>query len=128
MKSDLQIKSLLALIALALLMNALNPWLLPKPALAASTQADLPMMEVHLRNMDSYLEAVEGNVGRMVELLERDDPSQTECVWTMIDDGPTPQIGRDGATDLSPDWEEVSQAGWTLKAVHDNAFIFERCR
>lgn len=131
MKTDPQIKALLVLIAIALFMNALGPWLRPAPAMAAQTPpADLPMMEVHLREMESYLEEIAPDIERIVELLieQRDTQRLPQCDWTMIDDGGTPTIGRNGELDLSPEWERVSRSGWMLKAVHSDEFIFERCR
>jgi hypothetical protein len=131
MKTDRQIKLLLALIALALFINALNPWMQPVPAFAARSQADLPAMETYLRNMDAALngslEDIEADLSRLVALAEVQGSSQPACEWSLIDDRGTADIGRNGEVDLAPAWALVSQAGWTLKAVHGDEFIFERC-
>lgn len=59
MKTDRSTKVLLALVALGLLLNAINPWIYPSPVSAAQAPpANLPMMEVHLRNIDAALEGI----------------------------------------------------------------------
>ena len=131
MKADGHGRALLAIIALGLFMNALNPWLRPTPVAAQQPPADLPMMEVHLRNIDSTLDEVENEIERLAAtatLLAGGALGQLQCVWTLIDDGNTADIGRDGQVNLPPVWETISRAGWTLKAVHGNEFVFERCR
>lgn len=128
MKADRQIKVLLALIAAALFLNGLNPWLRPAPVLAATTQADLPAMETYLKNMDTYLADVERDVERLVQVFETSpEAGQAVCEWSLICDGPTPGLGRNGEINMNPDWEAISQAGWMLKAVHNDEFVFERC-
>jgi hypothetical protein len=75
MPTDRLTRTLLALIALALFLNALNPWLLSGPAFAAQNPpADLPMMEVHLRNIDAFLNQSSnlGSIGTVLQNIERD--------------------------------------------------------
>lgn len=140
------IRILLALIAVALFLNALNPWLRPSPVAAQQPPADLPMMEVHLRNIDdsmdrfandvrdlseasrrmaASLEETSDDVGQLLAVTQR---QQNEtCVWTVIREGET-SIGQDGAVSLSPAWSTVSRAGWKLRAIHGDDFVFEQCR
>jgi hypothetical protein len=127
MKADRHVKVLLAIIALALLLNALNPWLRPMPVAAQRPPADLPMMEVHLRNMDSTLDGVARNIQTLVAAMAGGPEGKT-CAWTVIDDGGAADIGRDGNVSLTPAWRSVSRGGWTLEAVHGDEYVFERCR
>lgn len=130
MQADRQIKVLLATIAVALLLNGVNPWLRPMPAAAqAQPPADLPMMEVHLRNLDASMDEVENGVDRLVMLMSAmTDGMPGLCVWTVINDGGVANIGLNGRVDLPPNWDFVSREGFRLKAVHGDEFVFEKCQ
>ena len=128
MNADRGTKVLLALIAGGLFLNAISEWRQPAAVLARTTQADLPAMELYLRNMDANLTEVEREIERLVQVLEIEpQPTPVECVWSLVSDGGTPQISRNGVVNMSPDWEGMSEAGWSLKAVRNDEFIFERC-
>lgn len=126
---DRQLKVLLALIALALFANALNPWLQPPPVAAQQPPADLPMMEVHLRNMDQSMGGMANDLEQLVAVvtrLEGGSGGDGQCSWTLVDDVPT--TGANGQIQATGDWAAVSSGGWSLRAVHDDGYVFERCR
>ena len=60
MKTDRMTKTLLALIALGLLLNALNPWLHPNPAFA--DVQDLGNLESYVIDISSTLRSIRGEV------------------------------------------------------------------
>ena len=73
MKLNRTTNSLLAIIALALLFNALNPWLQPSITNAAAPQVD----ESYLINMQSSLNGVQislSNIESDVSLIPRQMP------------------------------------------------------
>ena len=58
------------------------------------------------------------------------DRQPQHCVWTFITDQGRPNLGKNGAVDLSDlDWKRVSEEGWQLKAFAQNGtYVFERCQ
>jgi hypothetical protein len=53
-----------------------------------------------------------------------DDPDA--CAWTLVSDAPT--TGPNGQILATGDWAGVSRDGWSLRAVHDDGYVFEQCR
>ena len=51
-------QALLALVALALLANAVNPWLVPRPVSAAQAPDTLSRIEETVANIDENLEVI----------------------------------------------------------------------
>ncbi len=64
MKTDKITKSLLAAIAIALWMIAMNPWLRPIPV-AAEEKVDLSRVESSLSSIESDVSSMESELGRM---------------------------------------------------------------
>ena len=56
-------------------------------------------------------------------------PAQ-HCVWTYLTDHGLPNLGKNGAVDLTdPDWKRMSEEGWELKVFAQNGtYVFERCQ
>jgi len=135
MNADRTTKLLLALIALGLCLNLARSGLGPQPVEAAAPQADLPAMEVALRNMEPDVEEIRRNFDRMVTVVERFErttaallQAQREtpsCQWRVIDTGGDP-LGETGAT--PPVMQSLRGSEWMLKAVYGDELIFEACR
>jgi hypothetical protein len=64
MKTDKLTKSLLAAIAIALWMIAMNPWLRPTPV-AAQEKVDLSQVESSLSSIESEVSSMGNDLGRM---------------------------------------------------------------
>jgi len=64
MKTDKLTKSLLAAIAIALWMIAMNPWVRPTPVLAQE-KVDLSQVESSLSSIESDVSSMKSDLGRM---------------------------------------------------------------
>ena len=57
-----------------------------------------------------------------------------QCVWTQIKEYGAPNIGTNGQVALAENWQNLSEDGWSLKAVssaptglEQSYYIFEKC-
>jgi hypothetical protein len=143
MKTDLYTKTVLTVIASCLVWISVKEiaWpqpvaaQIPPPASVVTVSGFTPnaLQQLSAYNPDGRGEARGIPVIVMNELKlkseARGPQPQLRCVWTHILDMGEPNIGSDGNIDFSKasNWQQMSNAGWELKAVSENNYVFEKC-